>query len=92
MTEKESAPQLPSADELRAAYERLFGEDSHDVHRFKTSGVRYVDLPGKLILIEQNPKKDSRWADQVREGHQIAWVMSDGDYLARIVDGKLDFL
>jgi hypothetical protein len=92
MTEQASAPQLPSADEILAANERLFGTERKNVHRFKTSGVHYIDLPGGLILVEQNPQKDSHWAEQARAGHQVAWVMRDGTYLARVVDRQVEFL
>jgi hypothetical protein len=89
MTEKEV--QLPSSDEILAAYEKLFGEDK-SVHKFKVSGVRYIDLPGDLALIEQNTMKDSAWAKKAREGQKIAWLMKDGNYLARVVDGKVEIL
>ncbi len=45
-----------------------------------------------MVLIEQNPEKDSHWAQKTREGQKIAWVMKDGEYLARVVDGKVDIL
>jgi hypothetical protein len=88
MTEKQFETKLPSSEEILAAYEKLFGKDS-SVHRFKVSGVRYIELPGNLKLIEQNRVKESHWAKMAREGHNIAWVMKDGDYLVRIVDGNV---
>ena len=88
MTEKELETKLPSSEEILAAYEKLFGKDS-SARRFKVSGVRYIELPGNMTLIEQNIKKDSHWAKMAREGHDIAWVMKDGDYLVRIVDGNV---
>jgi hypothetical protein len=92
MTEKQQDTKLPSSEEIVAAYEKLFGKDKDGVKHYKKSGVRYVDLPHDTVLIEQNPEKDSHWAKQAREGHQIAWVMKDGEYLARVVDGKVDIL
>jgi hypothetical protein len=92
MTEKELENKLPNSEEILTAYEKLFGKDKHGVSRFKKSGVRYVDLKGDLILVEQNPDKESHWAKQAREGHKIAWVLKDGEFLARVVDGKLDIL
>jgi len=91
MTEKQIEIKLPSSEEILAAYEKLFGEDK-GVHKFKASGVRYIDLPGDLALIEQNPKKESHWAKKAREGQKIAWLMKDGSYLARVVDGKVNIL
>jgi hypothetical protein len=92
MTEKKQEIQPPSSEEILAAYEKLFGKDKDSVHRFRPSGVRYVDLPGDLILVEQNPDKESHWAKLAREGHKLAWVMKDGEYLARVVDGKVEVL
>jgi hypothetical protein len=91
MTEKQLDIKLPNSEEILAVYEKLFGEGK-SVHTFKASGVRYIELPGDLRLIEQNPNKESHWAKQAREGHKIAWVMKDGDYLARVVDGKVEIL
>ncbi len=92
MPEKELEIQLPSSEEILAAFEKLFGKDRDGVRRFKPSGVRYVDLPGKLILVEQNQDKESHWAKLAREGHKVAWVMKDGEYLARVVDNKIEIL
>jgi hypothetical protein len=91
MTERELEVKLPSSEEILAAYEKLFGQDS-SVHRFKVSGVRYIELHGDMSLIEQNVKKDSSWAKKAREGHKIAWLMKDGDYLALVIDGKVEIL
>ena len=92
MTEQQRAPQLPSAEAILAAYEKLFGNDKDSVKQYKKSGVRYVDLPQDTVLLEQNPQKDSHWAKLAREGHQIAWLMRDGEYLARVVDGNVELL
>jgi hypothetical protein len=77
-----------SAGTILVAYEKLFG-GGRGVKRFPRSGVRYVDLPDGAILVEQNPKKTSKWAKLAREGHRVAWVMRDGQYLARVVDGDV---
>ena len=60
--------------------------------RFPRSGLRYVSLSGGTTLIEQNPSKQSRWAQQARQGHQIAWLMKEGRYLARVFDGEVTLL
>ena len=41
-----------------------------------------------LTFLEQNPMKDSQWAEKAREGHRIMWVMSGRKYLVRVMDGK----
>lgn len=86
----------PETDELSAgvilvAYEKLFG-GGRGVQRFKRSGLRYVKLPADALLIEQNPQKSSEWARLAQKGKRIAWVMRDGEYLARVVEGEVTML
>ena len=73
------------------AYEKLFG-GGRGVRKFARSGLRYVELPDDAVLIEQNPKKVSEWAKLAQRGHRIAWVMRNGAYLARVVDGEVMML
>lgn len=80
-----------SAGRILVAFEKLFG-GGRGVRKFQQSGVRYVELPAGAILVEQNPKKRSEWARLARGGHRVAWVMRDGRYLARIVDGAVEML
>jgi hypothetical protein len=70
------------------AFEKLFS-GGRGVKKFSRSGLRYVNLSGGAILIEQNPQKKSEWAELARKGHRVAWVMRDGEYLARVVDGEV---
>jgi hypothetical protein len=92
---KEAANET-SGDELSAgriliAFEKLFG-GGRGVKKFSRSGLRYVNLTEGAILVEQNPQKRSEWAELANEGHRIAWVMRDGEYLARVVDGEVVML
>ena len=80
-----------SAGRIQVAFEKLFG-GGRGVKRFARSGLRYVSLPEGAILVEQNPKKRSEWAELADKGHQVAWVMRDGEYLARVVDGEVVML
>lgn len=77
-----------SAGVILVAFEKLFG-GGRGVKRFKRSGLRYVDLAGGAVLVEQNPNKRSEWAELAQSGHRIAWVLRDGEYLARVVDGEV---
>ncbi|HEX7996972.1 MAG TPA: hypothetical protein VF528_01045 [Pyrinomonadaceae bacterium] len=77
-----------SAGVILVAFEKLFG-GGRGVRRFQRSGLRYVTLPDDAILIEQNPLKSSKWAKLARDGRRIAWVMREGEYLARVVDGEV---
>jgi hypothetical protein len=80
-----------SAGVILVAFEKLFG-GGRGVKHFKRSGLRYVSLADDAILIEQNPQKTSEWATRAREGQRIAWLMRDGEYLARVVDGEVVML
>ncbi|HZB46499.1 MAG TPA: hypothetical protein VE360_14685 [Pyrinomonadaceae bacterium] len=80
--------EAPGAGVILVAFEKLFG-GGRGVKRFARSGVRYVELEGGAILVEQNPKKKSKWAELARAGRRVAWVMRDGAYLARVVDGEV---
>jgi len=82
---------IPAAGVVLVAFEKLFG-GGRGVRRFSRSGLRYVELPGGAILVEQNPKKSSEWAELARAGRRVAWAMRDGAYLARVVDGEVTFL
>ena len=73
---------------ILVAFEKLFG-GGRGVQKFARSGLRHVKLTGGALLIEQNPKKKSEWAELARQGHRVAWVMRDGEYLARVVDGEV---
>ncbi|HEY9401220.1 MAG TPA: hypothetical protein VIQ24_00905 [Pyrinomonadaceae bacterium] len=76
---------------ILVAFEKLFG-GGRGVRKFARSGLRYVTLARGALLVEQNPKKKSEWAELARQGRRIAWVMRDGEYLARVVDGEVSML
>lgn len=80
-----------SAGRILVAFEKLFG-GGRGVKKFSRSGLRYVNLPEGAILVEQNPHKNSKWAELANKGHRIAWVMRNGEYLARVVDGEVVML
>jgi hypothetical protein len=77
-----------SAGRILVAFEKLFG-GGRAVKRYARSGLRYVELAGGAVLVEQNPKKQSEWAELAQSGHRVAWVLRDGEYLARVVDGEV---
>jgi len=80
-----------TAGRILVAFEKLFG-GGRGVQKFPRSGLRYVQLAGGESLIEQNPKKKSEWGTLARSGHRVAWVMREGNYLARVVDGEVVML
>ena len=77
-----------TTEAIHDAFKKLFG-GGRGVRRFERSGLRYVKLIGGAVLIEQNPTKQSEWAKLANQGHQVAWVLRDGEYLARVIDGKV---
>ena len=86
-------PDFPNREAIQAAFKQLFEEGGKGkVRHFSRSGLRYLPLAGGTILIEQNTSKQSRWAEQARQGHQIAWLMKEGRYLARVLDGEVTLL
>jgi hypothetical protein len=76
---------------ILVAFEKLFG-GGRGVGRFKRSGLRHVELGGEAVLVEQNPRKASEWAERARAGQRVAWVLRDGEYVARVVDGEVVML
>lgn len=89
-------PKETDSDELSAgvilvAFEKLFA-GGRGVRKFARSGLRHVPLPDNAVLVEQNPKKQSEWAELARSGHRVAWVLRDGEYLARVVDGEVTMM
>jgi hypothetical protein len=76
---------------ILVAFEKLFG-GGRGVQKFARSGLRYVRLAGGAVLVEQNPKKKSEWAQLAQAGRRVAWVMREGEYLARVVDGEVIML
>jgi hypothetical protein len=58
------------------------------------SKLREVDFRFEektLRGLEQNPNTNSRWAKLAREGKKVMQFLSDGRYIANVVDGKLQF-
>ena len=96
-TDEGDAPTVPAATEaphagvILIAFEKLFG-GGRGVSRYRRSGLRYVKLEAGAVLVEQNPQKRSEWAELARRGHRVAWVLRDGEYLARVVDGEVVML
>jgi hypothetical protein len=84
----DKASEQPSAGVILVAFEKLFG-GGRGVKKFAHSGLLYVELGENTVLVEQNPRKKSKWATMVKEDHRVAWVMSEGKFLARVIDGEV---
>jgi len=68
------------------------GGGSYPVRRTAKRGLAQVDFvfDGKGIRgLEQNPETKSRWAQLARSGKKVMQFLSEGRYVANVVDGKL---
>jgi len=68
----------------------LMDQEIYRIHKTKT-GLRNVTIEG-IFYIEQNPNKDSHWAKQAQEGHQILWGLKGRKYVLRVMDGEFQNL
>jgi hypothetical protein len=69
------------------------GGESYPVRRTSKRGLRQVDFvfDGKEIRgLEQNPETKSRWAQMARSGKKVMQFLSEGRYVANVVDGKMN--
>lgn len=72
----------------------LLGTESYLVRRTPKRGLRQVDFVfdgNELRGLEQNPDTKSRWAQLARSGKKVMQVLSEGRYVANVVDGKVTF-
>lgn len=86
-SDESDAGQL-SAGHILVAFEKLFA-GGRGVAKFSHSGLRYVKLTDDVMLVEQNPRKRSKWGHLANQGHRVAWLMREGEYLARVIDGEV---
>jgi hypothetical protein len=69
----------------------LLGSERYAVRRTPKHGLRQVDFvfDGKEIRgLEQNPQTKSLWAQLARSGKKVMQFLSEGRYVANVVDGK----
>jgi hypothetical protein len=67
---------------------------SYAVRRTSRSKLREVDFrfEGQMLRgLEQNPNTNSRWARLAQEGKRVMQFLSDGRYVANVLDGKVQF-
>jgi hypothetical protein len=68
------------------------GSERYPVRSTRKKGLRRVDFvfEGKEIRgLEQNPQTKSRWAQLARSGKKVMQFLSEGRYVANVVDGKV---
>ncbi len=68
------------------------GAESFSVRRTPKRGLRQVDFTfegNEIRGLEQNPETKSRWAQMPRSGKKVMQFLSQGRYVANVVDGKV---
>jgi len=66
----------------------------YPVRRTPKRGLRQVDFifeGNEIRGLEQNPQTKSRWAQLARSGKKVMQFLSEGRYVANVVDGKVTF-
>jgi hypothetical protein len=70
----------------------LLGSERYPVRRTPKRGLRQVDFVfdgNEFRGLEQNPQTKSRWAQLARSGKKVMQFLSDGRYVANVVDGNV---
>src|SRR5258708_33448487 len=70
------------------------GKERYPVRRTPKRGLRQVDFVfdgNEIRGLEQNPETKSRWAQMARSGKKVMQFLSEGRYVANVVDGKVNF-
>ena len=72
----------------------VMNAESYPVRRTPKRGLRQVDFVfdgNEIRGLEQNPETKSRWAQMARSGKKVMQFLSEGRYVANVVDGKVNF-
>ncbi len=68
------------------------GDKRYSVRITPRKGLRQVDFVfdgNEIRGLEQNPDTKSRWAVLLRSGKKVMQFLSEGRYVANVVDGKV---
>jgi len=68
------------------------GKERYPVRRTPKRGLRQVDFVfdgNEIRGLEQNPDTKSQWAQLARSGKKVMQFLSEGRYVANVVDGKV---
>ena len=72
----------------------LLRTERFPVQRTPKRGLRQVDFTfdgNDIRGLEQNPQTKSRWAQLALSGKKVMQFLSEGRYVANVVDGKVTF-
>jgi len=67
------------------------GKDRYPIRLTPRRVLRQVDFVcdgNEIRGLEQNPETKSRWAEMARSGKKVMQFLSEGRYVANVVDGK----
>jgi hypothetical protein len=70
----------------------MLGTTRYAVRRTPKRGLRQVDFVfdgNEIRGLEQNPKTKSRWAQMAQAGKKVMQFLSEGRYVANVVDGNV---
>lgn len=70
------------------------GSERYPVRSTPKRGLRQVDFvfeENEIRGLEQNRQTKSRWAQMARSGKKVMQFLSEGRYVANVVDGKVNF-
>ena len=70
------------------------GTQRFPVRRTPKRDLRQVDFvfeDNEIRGLEQNPATKSRWAQMARSGRKVMQFLTDGRYIANVIDGKVTF-
>jgi hypothetical protein len=70
----------------------VIGTERYPVRRTPKRGLRQVDFVfdgNEIRGLEQNPETKSRWAQMARAGKKVMQFLSEGRFVANVVDGKV---
>jgi hypothetical protein len=68
------------------------GTERYPVRRTPKRDLRQVDFMfdgNEIRGLEQNPATNSRWSHMARSGKKVMQFLSEGRYVANVVDGKV---
>jgi len=70
------------------------GSGRYPVRSTPKRRLRQVDFVfdgNEIRGLEQNPQAKSQWAQMARSGKKVMQFLSEGRYVANVVDGKVTF-
>lgn len=86
-------------DNLKSTAQKIFdalfnGKDrvavnnnTYSVKKYSPSEVKHLDIADYRFM-EQNPKKNSHWAEKARNGEKIMWILKDWEYIGQVHNGE----